>query len=119
MTTYLTIRDICELTGFSRPFVTREMRRGRLKFGKVGRLVRVSNLSFTRWMEGRPVNANRASEEVAADTSLPAARLLARLDEAASTLSGISSRMEERSGVLEGIGVNLSALVDEVRASRR
>lgn len=115
---YLSINQICQRTGLSRPFVAREMRRGHLKFGKVGRRVRVSHFWFHQWIEGRPVDAEPAPEEREAATSFPTSKFLTRLDEVASTLTGIASRMEERSKVLEGIGVNLSLLVEEVRARR-
>lgn len=118
MNAYLSIREICEQTGFSRPFVAREMKRGNLKSGKVGRRVRVSNYWFQRWMEGRPVDDIPVPPEPTPTSPDPMANLQSRVDEIAITLTGIAARMEERAEALDTIGTNLTALLEEVRARR-
>lgn len=118
MSAYLSIREICEQTGFSRPFVAREMKRGNLKCGKVGRRVRVSNYWFQRWMEGRPVNDIPAPPEPTPTPPDPMAKLQSRVDEIAAVLTGIAARMEERATALDAIGTNLEALLSEIRSRR-
>jgi excisionase family DNA binding protein len=118
MNAYLSIREICEQTRFSRPFVAREMKRGNLKFGRIGRRVRVSHYWFQRWMEGRPVDNLPAPTETPPAAPDPMAKLQSRVDEIAIVLTGIADRMEERTMALDAIGSNLAALLEEVRARR-
>ncbi|KPF47267.1 excisionase family DNA-binding protein [Rhizobium sp. AAP43] len=118
MNAYLTIREICEQTGFSRPFVAREMKRGNLSFVKIGRRVRVPKQRFYRWMRGMNADGVSVTPEPEPSLSDPMVSLQSRLDEVAVTLTGIASRMEERGRVLEGIGANLESLVTEIRSRR-
>ncbi|MEJ8310111.1 hypothetical protein [Agrobacterium larrymoorei] len=103
MTAFLTIAQICERTGFTRQFVSREMRRGNLKFGKVGRRVRVSHFWFNQWASGKQNSeevepSNAESDQQTGDAEILAAmeRLEIRMSEIGEDIAKIKAAFVAR-----------------------